>query len=163
MLESGNLRGKCADINALFVGLARAAGLPARDLYGIRVAPSHAFESLGRGGGDVTTAQHRRAEVFAEPVGWIPVDPADVRKLLLEEPGVTGLDHPKARAAERRLFGSWEGHWMAYNDAHDLRLPGSDGAVLLFLMYPQAEIGRSRRDSLAPERFRYSITARELD
>ena len=40
MLKTGNLGGKCADLNALYVGLARAAGLPARDIYGIRVAPS---------------------------------------------------------------------------------------------------------------------------
>lgn len=39
MLKSGNLGGKCADLNALYVGLARAAGIPARDVYGIRVAP----------------------------------------------------------------------------------------------------------------------------
>ena len=38
MLETGNLGGKCADLNALFVGLARAAGIPARDVYGVRVA-----------------------------------------------------------------------------------------------------------------------------
>ena len=48
MLESGYLGGKCADLNALYVGLARAAGLPARDLYGIRVANSAEFKSLGR-------------------------------------------------------------------------------------------------------------------
>ncbi|HMK14746.1 MAG TPA: transglutaminase domain-containing protein, partial [Burkholderiales bacterium] len=40
MLETGNLGGKCADINALFTGLARAAGVPARDMYGVRVATS---------------------------------------------------------------------------------------------------------------------------
>jgi len=41
MLETGNLLGgKCADLNALFVELARAAGLPARDVYGVRVADS---------------------------------------------------------------------------------------------------------------------------
>jgi transglutaminase-like putative cysteine protease len=40
MLESKDLGGKCADLNALYVGLARAAGLPARDVYGIRVAPA---------------------------------------------------------------------------------------------------------------------------
>src|SRR5262249_55735403 len=40
MLESKDLSGKCADLNALFVGLARASGLPARDVYGIRVAKS---------------------------------------------------------------------------------------------------------------------------
>src|SRR5262245_19295945 len=46
MLETNNLGGKCADLNALFVGLARAAGLPARDVYGLRVAPSQ--QEIGR-------------------------------------------------------------------------------------------------------------------
>ncbi len=40
MLESGNLSGKCADLNMLFVGLARAAGIPARSHYGIRIDES---------------------------------------------------------------------------------------------------------------------------
>src|ERR1051326_8858172 len=40
MLETKNFGGKCADLNGLFVGLSRAAGVPARDIYGIRVAPS---------------------------------------------------------------------------------------------------------------------------
>src|SRR3954452_19654456 len=40
MLETGDLSGKCADLNALFVGLARSVNLPARDLYGLRVAKS---------------------------------------------------------------------------------------------------------------------------
>jgi transglutaminase-like putative cysteine protease len=40
MLESGNLGGKCADINALLVGLCRASGIPARSTYGLRVAPT---------------------------------------------------------------------------------------------------------------------------
>jgi transglutaminase-like putative cysteine protease len=48
MLESKNLGGKCADLNALYVGLARAPGLPARDVYGIRVAKSElGYKSLG--------------------------------------------------------------------------------------------------------------------
>ena len=38
MLETGNLSGKCADLNALYVGLCRAVGVPARDVYGVRVA-----------------------------------------------------------------------------------------------------------------------------
>jgi len=32
MLQTGYLGGKCADLNALYVGLARASGLPARDV-----------------------------------------------------------------------------------------------------------------------------------
>jgi transglutaminase-like putative cysteine protease len=161
MLEMKNLSGKCADLNALFVGLARAAGLPARDLYGLRVAPSARFASLGRAGGNVTTAQHCRAEVWADAYGWIPVDPADVRKLILEErkPSLADPAVVKTRAA---LFGSWEMNWIAFNDAHDVALPGSAGKPLPFLMYPQAEVGGARLDSLDPDRFKYTITARQL-
>jgi transglutaminase-like putative cysteine protease len=156
-----NLSGKCADLNALFVGLARASGLPARDLYGLRVAPSTQFPSLGRAGGDVTTAQHCRAEVWADTVGWIPVDPADVRKLILEEKKPAQSD-PYVAKVRDALFGSWEMNWIAFNDAHDVVLPGSKGTPLPFLMYPQAEEAGVRRDSLEPQKFRYTITAREM-
>jgi len=161
MLEMRNLSGKCADLNALFVGLARASGLPARDLYGLRIAPSSQFPSLGRAGGDVTTAQHCRAEVWADGYGWIPVDPADVRKLMLEEKKPS-LSDPSVAKAREALFGSWEMNWIAFNDAHDVVLPGSDGKPLPFLMYPQAEVGGDRLDSLDPAKFKYTITAHQL-
>lgn len=162
MLETKNLSGKCADLNALFVGLARAAGMPARDLYGLRVAPSQQFPSLGRTGPDVTTAQHCRAEVWVTNIGWIPVDPADVRKVILKERPGTSLDDPYVARVRSTLFGSWEMNWIAYNDAHDVVLPGSTGKPLPFLMYPQAEVAGVRRDSLDPASFRYAITARQV-
>jgi len=62
--------GKCADINSLYVGLARAAGLPARDFFGIRVADSAVSKSLGKSG-EITKAQHCRAEVFIEGKGFV--------------------------------------------------------------------------------------------
>jgi transglutaminase-like putative cysteine protease len=164
MLESGDLEGKCADLNALFVGLARAAGLPARDVYGIRVAKSElGYKSLGAATETVTKAQHCRAEVYLSEYGWVPVDPADVRKVVLEEPpGKRGLDDEMVRKARARLFGSWEMNWMAYNFAHDVALPGSSGAAVSFLMYPQAETAEGRLDPLDPDGFRYEIQAREI-
>ncbi|QFT62132.1 transglutaminase-like domain-containing protein [Roseivivax sp. THAF30] len=163
MLHSGNLTGKCADLNALFVGLARAAGLPARDLYGLRVAPSaFGYKSLGAGSSNVTGAQHCRADVFIEGAGWVPADPADVRKVILEEPPRDlELGDPEVRALRAGLFGAAEGNWVPLNDAHDVALPGSSGAPVPFLMYPQAEIGGVRRDELDPERFAYEILAAE--
>ena len=78
MLETGDLSGKCADLNTLYVGLARAAGLPAPDVYGIRVAKSQlGFKSLGASSEYVTKAQHCRGEVYLDEYGWIPVDPAE--------------------------------------------------------------------------------------
>jgi transglutaminase-like putative cysteine protease len=166
MLESNSLGGKCADLNALYVGLARAAGLPARDVYGIRVARSaFGYKSLGVSSNVITKSQHCRAEVYLHDYGWTPVDPADVRKVVLEEPpGNLSMTDDKVTRARARLFGSWEMNWMAFNTAHDVALPGSTaGKILPFLMYPQAETGGVRLDSLDPDAFKYVITVRELE
>ena len=164
MLETGNLGGKCADLNALYVGLARAAGLPARDVYGIRIAPSRfGYKSLGTGSEIVSKAQHCRADVYLSGFGWVPVDPADVRKVVLEEPpGQLSVDDPKVVAARKTLFGAWEMNWLAYNFAHDVELPGSTGPKIGFLMYPQAEVDGERLDPLDPDAFKYVITAKEI-
>ena len=164
MLQTGYLGGKCADLNALYVGLARAAGLPARDAYGIRCANSSEFKSLGRAD-DITGAQHCRAEVYLTGYGWVPVDPADVRKVVLEEnlPGEQlPLDDPKVKKARAKLFGAWEMNWLLYNYGHDIKLPQSNGAEIGFLMYPQSETANGRKDSLDPKNFSYTIKTKEV-
>ena len=164
MLETGNLGGKCADLNALYVGLARAVGLPARDVYGVRVAKSRfGYRSLGAGTANITRAQHCRAEVYLAGFGWVPVDPADVRKVVLEEKAQpTTLSDPLVQAVRPKLFGAWEMNWLAFNTANDFALPNSKGAKLTFFMYPQGETAQGRLDSLDPDNFKYAMTAREL-
>ena len=162
MLENKVYKGKCADLNALYVALARAEGVPARDVYGVRVADSAlGYKSLGKSG-DITKAQHCRAEVYLQGHGWVPVDPADVRKVILEEGGGKPMDDPAVVAARKRLFGSWEMNWLAYNYAHDLVLPRSTRGKIGYFMYPQCETAEGRLDSLDPENFRYQIVAREI-
>ncbi|WMT79123.1 transglutaminase-like domain-containing protein [Bradyrhizobium sp. Ash2021] len=164
MLMSGNLGGKCADLNALFVGLMRAQGIPARDVYGIRVAPSaFGYKSLGANTATISRAQHCRAEVHLAGFGWVPMDPADVRKVVLEEaPGGLAIDNDKVVAARKALFGSWEANWMAYNFAHDVELNGAKDGQVAFLMYPEAETGAGRLDCLDPDTFSYTITAKQI-
>jgi transglutaminase-like putative cysteine protease len=159
MLQTGDMGGKCADINSLCVGLARAAGLPARDFFGIRVADSTVSRSLGKSG-DITKAQHCRAEIFIDGKGWLPVDPADVRKVVLEE-GVA-VDSDKVKALRERLFGNWEMNWVGFNYARDFALPGQIGGPIGFLMYPYAETPDGSEDSLDPGNFAYTITAKEI-
>jgi transglutaminase-like putative cysteine protease len=163
MLETRNLAGKCADLNALFVGLARAVKIPARDVYGVRCADSAEFKSLGKSG-DISKAQHCRAEFYLDRYGWVPADPADVRKVILEEGGglPDGLADPKAQRARTKLFGAWEMNWLAYNYGHDVRLPNAAEGPVPFLMYPQAETAEGRKDSLDPAAFKYQMTAREV-
>jgi len=161
MLETGNFGGKCADINGLMVGLARAAGFPARDVYGIRVADSRLFPSIGKSG-DISKAQHCRAEVFLEDTGWFPVDPADVRKVVLEQK--LAVDSPAVRGLRERLFGQWEMNWIGYNSATDIELPGAGERVpnFAFLMYPCTFTGTGQPDTLDPARYHYEITSREI-
>jgi transglutaminase-like putative cysteine protease len=166
MLETKNFGGKCADINALFVGLVRSVGVPARDVYGVRVAPSaFGYKSLGAGSATISKAQHCRAEVFLKDHGWVAMDPADVAKAAREETSEwLKMDHPLVEAVRPKLFGGWEGNWVAFNTAHDVALPGAtQGGKLGFFMYPQSETAQGRRDSLDPETFKYTITTREIN
>lgn len=166
MLETGNLGGKCADLNAVFVGLCRAVGIPARDVYGVRLAPSaFGYRELGANPEKLGGAQHCRAEVFLRRYGWVAMDPADVLKVMRQETKEWIRDpaHPLVAPVMSGLFGAWEGNWLAYNTAHDVFLPGSVGKLPLpFLMYPQGENRSGRFDELSPDTFRYSIHAREL-
>ena len=165
MLESGNLNGKCADINALFVGLARSVGIPARDLYGVRLAPSaFGYKTLSGNSADITRAQHCRAEVYLAGYGWVAMDPADVTKVMREETSewIKSPSHPLIAPVKQALFGAWEGNWLAYNLAHDIALPGAKGPKLGFLMYPNAETEKERIDSLDPVNFKYTISARTV-
>ena len=164
MLESGNLGGKCADLNALFVGLARSIGIPARDVYGVRVADSATWKSLGKSG-DVTKAQHCRAEFWNPGFGWIPVDPADVRKVVLEEEKdkLLPLGDARVELARKTLFGAWEMNWIAFNTANDTRLGPETAKSLGHFMYPYAETAKGVLDQYDPQNFRYSMAARELN
>ena len=165
MLETRNFGGKCGDINALFVGLLRSVGVPARDIYGIRVAPSaFGYKALGVASANISRAQHCRAEVFLKEYGWVAMDPADVTKVAREETSEwLKIDHPIVDTVRPRLFGGWEGNWMAYNMSHDVALPhATRGGRLGFLMYPQAESGDGRRDSLDPDGFRYTMSSQEI-
>jgi hypothetical protein len=79
-------------------------------------ASQKGFKSLGPATDNVTKGQHCRAEVYLADLGWVPVDPADVRKVMLEEPpGNRTLADELVRQARTQLFGSWEMNWMAYN------------------------------------------------
>ena len=134
MLEGGNLCGKCVDINSLLVALVRAAGIPAREVFGIRAAPSRLAPTLGRAG-DISGAQHCKSEVYLAGLGWLPVDPADVVKLTDEKQPAEVI----ARAREY-LFGGSEDNWVAFNHARDFLPdpPPARGPVNYF-MYPHAE------------------------
>lgn len=162
MLESGQIVGKCADISSLFVGLCRAAGVPAREVFGLRVLPSALSKSIGKEG-DVSGGQHCRAEYLSqERNGWYPVDPADVRKVILEEN--KSLLEPSVKILREKLFGFWEMNWIAFNSSRDFQLPPQPGASVNYLMYPffKSASGKITKDGMDAKDFEYSIAAKGL-
>jgi transglutaminase-like putative cysteine protease len=152
-LTSGSLKGKCADLNSLFVGLARAAGVPAREVFGQRVATSSYSKALGKDE-DNSKAQHCRAE-YLSAGGWVPVDPADVRKFILEEN--LAPDDPKVVALKDKFFGYWEGTWVAFNFARDFKLDGYDAERLNYFMYPLLAAAKIRPDGVEPQETGYAF------
>lgn len=155
ILESGDFCGKCVDIGSLFVALVRAAGIPAREVFGIRVDESKIFQSLGKTG-NITTAQHCKAEFYVAGYGWVPVDPADVRKIILEED--LSLQDAKVKKAKEYLFGNWEDNWLAFNHARDFTLnPPQNKAPLNYFMYPYCEVDGDLLDYFEPKTFSYNI------
>ena len=165
MLETGNMGGKCADLNALFVGLCRAAGVPARDIYGIRVAKSaFGYKELGAGSADISKAQHCRAEVWLTDYGWVAMDPADVAKVMRQETPEWIKDprHESRRPSTPALFGAGKATGWATTSRTTWRCPDRADRSSRFFMYPQAETRGERVDSLDPDTFKYKITAREL-
>ena len=138
---------------------AQAGGGSEREAQGQGAAPGRRQRACD------AIAQHCRAEVFLNGYGWVPVDPADVRKVVLEEnlPGEPlPIDDPKVKKARAKLFGAWEMNWLPYNYSHDVKLPQSRGAEIAYLMYPQAETANGRKDSLDSKSFTYSIKSKEI-
>ena len=98
--------------------------------------------------------------MFIARKGWLPVDPADVRKVVLEEQ--VPVDSDKVKALRKQLFGNWEMNWVGFNYARDFKLQGQEGHPLGFLMYPYAETVEDTNDPLDPDCFAYTISSNEI-
>ncbi len=144
--------GKCTDISSLFIALCRAAGVPAREVFGLRLGKK-AEE-------DITGYQHCWAEFYLPGYGWVPVDPADVRKAMLVEK--LGKDDLKTMEYRRYFWGGIDQYRMAIATGRDIILnPPQNGAPLNTFGYPYAEIGGKTIDWLDPGSFSYKFTFRE--
>lgn len=144
--------GKCADIHSVYVALARAAGVPSREVFGIRLGKNQTE--------DITTWQHCWAEFYLPGYGWVPVDPSDVRKAMLTEK----LELADPRTAELReyFWGGIEPYRVQLSQGRDLILsPAQQGAPLNYFMYPYTEVGGKVLDWLDPASFKYAITYRQ--
>ncbi len=144
--------GKCVDISSVYIALARAAGVPAREVFGIRLGK--------KAEQDITGGYHCWAEFFLPGTGWIPVDPADVRKLMLEE----GLDLNEAERYREYYFGGVDEFRIVLGrSGRGLNLlPLQESAPLNYFMYPYAETDGKRLDYFDPKGFSYSVGFKAL-
>ena len=165
ILESGKLVGKCTDINSVFVGLCRAVGIPAREIFGIRVGQSRFSNEMGKadekGLAAISGGQHCRAEFYLKGHGWIPVDPADVAKVRLGEK--LSNDDGKLAKVREFLFGNWEMCWIGFNDARDFVLsPKPAEFPLNNFGYPYGEVDDNVLNYYSPKEFSYDYKSQEV-
>jgi hypothetical protein len=140
--------GKCADISAVFVSLERAAGVPARDVFGLRLADMK--------DGDITSAFHCWTEFYLPGTGWVLADPADVRKMML------------VHKIELKDAGKWRKFFWGGDDLFRVALerdtvgvvfqPAQKGAPLHYFMYPFAQVDGQSLNYFDPKTFTYSVT-----
>lgn len=142
--------GKCADISSVFVALARAAGVPAREVFGLR---------LGRPGEkDITGGHHCWAEFYLPGAGWIPVDPADVLKITL----VNNLGRAGEKPYRDYYFGAVDEYRIVLErGGRGLVFAEGNTQKVNYFMYPYAEADGRPLDYCRPKAFRYAISFRE--
>ena len=149
--------GKCADISGVYVALARAAGVPAREVWGLRLGKKPEE--------DMTGGHHCWAEFYLPGYDWVPVDPADVRKAMLTEK----LELKDAKTKEYRdyYFGAVDTYRIVLTrgaKGYSLNPAQKDGVVPYGFMYPYAEIDGKAVDWLAGQKeLKYKITFKEVN
>jgi transglutaminase-like putative cysteine protease len=144
------LGGKCTDIHSVFVALCRAAGVSAREVFGIRLGKKPEQ--------DITGWQHCWAEFYLPGYDWVPVDPADVRKMMLKEK--LDLGDAKTKYYREYFWGGWDQYRVKLAMGRDLQLnPPQSGSTLNTFGYPYAQIGSNTLNWLAPETFKYTFTS----
>jgi transglutaminase-like putative cysteine protease len=144
-----NPGGKCTDIHSVFVALCRAAGVPAREIFGLRLGNEERV--------DVSKWQHCWAEFYLPGYGWVPVDPADVRKMMLKHK--LKLEDPETERYRKYFWGAWDPRRVKLAVGRDLILnPPQSGPPLNTFGYPYAEIGGRPLDWLDPATFKYRFT-----
>jgi transglutaminase-like putative cysteine protease len=131
--------------------MARSVGVPAREIFGIRIAKE----------GDITGAFHCRGEFYLPGYGWVPVDPSDVRKFMLNND--CDLDDPDAISVRDYYFGAQTETYIDFYSGRDVILiPEQESGPLNYLMYPYAEVGGKTLDWFAQEDLTYTVTFKEL-
>jgi len=111
-------RGNCTDFHALFIGLNRAVGIPAKFAIGFPLPPE-------RGQGEIG-GYHCWAEFYLKGYGWVPIDASEAWK------------NPDKRGY---FFGAHDENRVQFTIGRDIVLaPRQVGDPLNFFIYPYVEV-----------------------
>jgi transglutaminase-like putative cysteine protease len=111
-------RGNCTDFHSLFIGMMRAAGIPARFEIGFPLPPDQHDGAI--------PGYHCWAEFYVAPYGWIPVDASEAWK------------HPDKKDY---FFGANDDNRVQFTIGRDIRLdPPQQAGPLNYFIYPYAEL-----------------------
>jgi len=142
--------GKCADISSVFVAVARAVGIPSREVFGLRTGKGSGVE-------DMTGGHHCWAEFYMPGYGWVPTDPADVRKIMLKR----NLNLDQAKDISDYYYNSVGPHRIVLGkgDRGIMLNPSQNDGPLNYFMYPYAEVDGKALEWLAAQKnLKYQIT-----
>lgn len=110
--------GNCTDFHSLFIGMARAVGIPARFEIGFAIPPG---EHKGKIAG-----YHCWAEFYIQGTGWIPIDASEA------------WQNP---ARHDYYFGALDADRVRFTRGRDLRIdPAPSGGPINYAVYPYAEL-----------------------
>lgn len=141
-----SLAGKCTDIHSVFVALCRAAGIPARETFGVRMNAD-----------DITGNQHCWTEFYLPGTGWVIADPADVLKAVLTNEWDKEAEETKE--LQEYFWGGCDERRVALAVGRDIVLnPKQAGEPLNNFGYPYAEVNDEVIDFYSPADFVYSIS-----
>lgn len=111
-------RGNCTDFHSLFIGMMRAAGIPARFEIGFSLPEDQH--------GGTIAGYHCWAQFYVAPYGWIPVDASEAWK------------HPEKK---NYFFGAHDHNRLQFSVGRDIRLdPPQQSEPLNYFIYPYAEV-----------------------
>ncbi len=110
--------GNCTDFHSLFIGMARAVGIPARFKIGFPL-PTDVHEGP-------IASYHCWAEFYADGIGWVPVDASEAWK---------------HKEKKDYFFGGVDINRVMFTLGRDIRLtPPQNGGPLNYSIYPYAEL-----------------------
>ena len=106
-------RGNCTDFHALFIGLNRAVGVPARFEMGFPIPSDRPTGTIG--------GYHCWAQFHLPEAGWVPVDASEANK------------RPDKR---QYFFGAHDENRVLFTVGRDLQFDGMEVEPLNFFIYP---------------------------